>query len=507
MNRLAWVMCAAVPAAVVGWLAWPRTAAPAVAGIPVAGEKAGGRHPSTPDFPLGQGSCAAAGCHGGPASETLRKGPSSGCWTCSATYWAACDPHTKAYAALTSELATRIMVRLTGERAPGRPTIEAAQDTRCLACHTDPALAPATVPGLAAGRLLTLRAEGVSCEACHGSPGRWLHEHTTWTAATRVERYAQTGMARLYDLGERATVCAGCHVGAPKDSARGYPVRDMNHDMIAAGHPRLNFDFADYQRSLPPHWHERDRIHPVPPSGDLNFEAKAWLVGRVAHAEAACRLLADRASRSRHEGDCPWPEFGEFGCASCHHTINGESGLPFPAPRTGRLGVPRWQPVWPVTRPDDVNRLAGFGLAPAQSKAVAAAITALKEKVQKPRPSPQEVVTLGGDAARALQALRVELVQTPGSQVRFAVTGLMAAVAAQNRVPELDRDEAGQLLHGLAAIERTRVESALKAGRQLPAPEPFDRVFDRLRLPRGTLRFDVPRQAQQDLTTLLGSVR
>src|SRR6185312_10631892 len=138
----------------------------------------------------------------------------------------------------------------------------------------------------------------------------------TWTAANRDTGYQQSGMARLYDIGERALACAGCHVGAPADPERGYPVRDMNHDMIAAGHPRLNFDFADYQRRLPPHWQEKDRLAAAATPRPPDFEAKGWLVGRVAAAEAACRLTADRARRL-----APWPEFAEFNCYACHHDL------------------------------------------------------------------------------------------------------------------------------------------------------------------------------------------
>src|SRR6476660_5000791 len=108
--------------------------------------------------------------------------------------------------------------------------------------------------------MASLRSEGVGCEACHGNASSWYGPHTgdTWSAANRPALYQTHGMHKLYDVGERALVCAGCHVGAPADEKRGYPVpRDMNHDMIAAGHPRLNFDFADYQRRLPPHWQEK----------------------------------------------------------------------------------------------------------------------------------------------------------------------------------------------------------------------------------------------------------
>jgi len=118
----------------------------------------------------------------------------------------------------------------------------------------------------------------VSCEACHGNAGQWLQPHTSWKG-DRTESYKQTGLKPLYDLGERALACAGCHMGAPADGD--HPVRDMNHDMIAAGHPRLNFDFAEYQRRLPKHWQEKDRTKSDLPPRELN-EARVWYVGRLA---------------------------------------------------------------------------------------------------------------------------------------------------------------------------------------------------------------------------------
>ncbi|MFO0801822.1 MAG: hypothetical protein U0791_01680 [Gemmataceae bacterium] len=170
----------------------------------------------------------------------------------------------------------------------------------------------------------------MSCEACHGDAGKWMPKHTTWGKTDRAAGYDATGMAKLFDIGERAVICAGCHVGAAADDSRGYPVRDMNHDMIAAGHPRLNFDFAEYQRWLRPHWQEEDR--------SPEFEVKAWLVGRAAHAEAATKLTADRESRGK-AGSAPWPEFAESSCVSCHHKL--EDGFPAVSAK------PAPQVMWP----------------------------------------------------------------------------------------------------------------------------------------------------------------
>src|SRR5206468_1360723 len=162
----------------------------------------------------------------GPGVDSLTGPPAAGCWQTAATHWLATDPHTRAYAALGGGLSARIIANL------GR-THPAARDVQCLACHTNPALADAD-PDREPERV-ALRSEGVSCEACHGNAGGWLYTHTSRTDAGRA---GGLGMVPLRDVGARALACAGCHVGSPADPTRGYPVRDVNHDLLAAGHPR-----------------------------------------------------------------------------------------------------------------------------------------------------------------------------------------------------------------------------------------------------------------------------
>jgi hypothetical protein len=427
--------------------------------------------PVPPPRVVGIAGCASAACHGGPASVSLTRPSDPRRWACSATVWLTGDPHAKAYAALESELAGRIMSRL---HWPGKATEEA----RCLACHTNPALAAE----LKDQQLVALRREGVSCEGCHGSAGGWLHEHTTWTPATRTAGYDRTGMAKLYDLGERSIACAGCHVGAPADPARGYPVRDMNHDMVAAGHPRLNFDFADYQRSLPPHWSERDRATGTPAGPE--FEVRAWLVGRVAHAEAACRLLEDRAKRAERN-EAPWPEFAEWNCVSCHHRIDGT----FPR----KTGTPTWQTVWPVTDPDGFAAAGRFGPVPD--------IRGLFRVMEKLHPAIPATAARARSAADGLAGLRAALTAAPGPEVREAAGSMPKSAGKQLR--SLDRDTAGQLFHALAALERTR----LREMNETEPPPAFADLRRELMLSRGTLRFDVPPGARADLEVLLKRVK
>jgi hypothetical protein len=333
-------------------------------------------------------------------------------WPASGACFVARDPHTGAYDALLRE-ATRlggpnarsIIVKL-GTALP------ATEDVRCLACHTNPSIAGPTDEG----HVRSLRREGVSCEACHGNAGGWLYPHTSRD---------YTGMTSLGEIGNRAATCLGCHVGAPADPTRGYPVRDMNHDMIAAGHPRLNFDFAEYMRRLPKHWREKRAVAPV----------HEWYIGRVAHAEAACRLLADRAERAeRGDERTPWPEFAEFDCAGCHHQI--------PQPwRNERARVPgslRWQTIWPMTSP--FPNPTEFG-----------ALKPLVEVTNTSRPArPAKLAGVASDAAAELSEFREWLAkQPPTTAWRRATKHFPPGLGNLS-----DWDTVGQVLWGVAAFER-----------------------------------------------------
>ncbi|QDU19943.1 multiheme c-type cytochrome [Urbifossiella limnaea] len=398
---------------------------------------------------VGQGGCSSVGCHGAPGSDVFRTGPTPTSWASSALVWAAADPHRRAYVVLDGELATKMMIALTGEASPGVPKVKATAEARCLACHTNPTLATNNDP-----HAVSLRAEGVSCEACHGNASGWLQSHTGFTAPTRPAGYDAGGMSKLYELGERALACVGCHVGAP--AGNGLPLRDMNHDMIAAGHPRLNFDFATYQFILPKHWYERDRSKPES-RPDPDFETRAWLIGRVAHAEAACKLTADRAKRAD-----PWPEFAEYSCVACHHRI-GDSGAAYPAPNGRPLGSVPWQPIWPVDR-------------------MVPSLSSVRTAMRGPRPN------AGAEAAATRAA--AELAALRASGTAFAREWFTKALPAG----EWDRDLTEQVYHGAAAFERS------KATRD---PAAFAAAAKLLTLPRGTVRFDLPPGAADAVRALV----
>ena len=264
----------------------------------------------------GVGSCTATACHGARTDGNP-------IWRTAYTVWINQDPHAKAYSVLHEERSINMVRQLRGLQEDGEA--EPWKEQSCLACHS-----------LAASGKITanLLGDGVSCEACHGPANDWLQEHVTerWENLS-PEQKGRRGMIDTGDLATRAQVCTGCHVGSPAKNGR--PARDVNHDLIAAGHPRLNFEFAAYLQNMPPHWRESaDRQQPRLARADQNpaydnFEARAWAIGQATTAGAALELLVSRASAVAHAADeekmdgqrTPWPEFSELACFDCHHDL------------------------------------------------------------------------------------------------------------------------------------------------------------------------------------------
>ena len=169
-------------------------------------------------------------------------------------------------------------------------------------------------------------ADGVSCEVCHGPAENYLAAHTMqgWSELGAARFEPRFGMKNTADIAARAQLCVGCHVGEP--DAKGRPWRDVNHDLIAAGHPRLNFEFSAYMATLPPHWNTRTD----PQRFD---ELRSWIVGQFTSSDAALRLLECRAkaAESKPAADAEplvppsWPELAEYDCFACHHELAGRS--------------------------------------------------------------------------------------------------------------------------------------------------------------------------------------
>jgi hypothetical protein len=426
-----WLLLAVLVITVAGavWLGARELASPIEVTLPTTAPPSG---QPLPRGVVGMSGCLASACHGASAEKPLAGKFDSLTWMSSGSCWVAADPHRGTYDLLTDKPRREVTVSAATMMKRLRIDTPATEDARCLACHTNPALAE---PGETSDpRVIALRREGISCEGCHGSAGGWVREHTAWNARTD---HSTTGMTMLATVSDRAAACAGCHVGAPEDRPRDIPPRDMNHDMIAAGHPRLNFDYAEYLRCLPKHW--RDATPPSP--------AREWLLGRVVHAEAACRLLADRAERAtKNDARTPWPEFAEFNCAACHHKFAN------PDDKVARTsGALRWQTLWPVTVSPDAGRNE---------------LSALRSALTAPRaPSPAKLAEPARKAAADLESLRKALAKKSDLELESLSRELFA-----NPLPP-DTDAMGHTLHGLAALERLAPRDEALAE--------FDRAFER----------------------------
>ncbi len=286
---------------------------------------------------IGMAGCAATGCHG-RADVSYTSMPAD-VWHESFSRWIDRDPHTRAYAVLESTLGKQIMANLAVDK---QKPLSATKDARCVACHSHPALASESA--IHDDALNRLRADGVSCEACHGNAERWQIAHTQWTTPpTRAADLQSHGMDNLNDWSIQAKMCAGCHVGAPADPAKGYPVRDMNHDMIAAGHPRLEFELVTFHQKLSKHWNPRYRGTPDTDPGKHSL-LTAWLVGQIVTEQAYCELSLDRiAHGGKEDARRPLPEFADWNCSSCHHNL-----VPAPLRASAakfaekKLGTPGW---------------------------------------------------------------------------------------------------------------------------------------------------------------------
>lgn len=289
---------------------------------------------------VGSQSCAAAACHGSPlAAKEDPATPWREALRNEFLIWFDRDPHSKSSHTLTTQESRKMISALA--RSLDVSFDKAA--AKCAACH-DPMAGRISSAG-AKSRADTR--QGVGCEFCHGAAGDkaddareldskgWLHEHydEAWLRLQPGEK-AVRGMNDTANLEARARLCVDCHVGAPG--------REVNHDFIAAGHPPLKFEltaYVDFLKQLGAiHWNDTAERAATP-----DFELRSWIIGRLTSQAAALEQTARRATAVRNEDrSAPWPEFSEFDCTSCHHSLVHESWRRNRASGAA-LGRPRWQ--------------------------------------------------------------------------------------------------------------------------------------------------------------------
>ncbi|MEA2162363.1 MAG: hypothetical protein QOK37_490 [Thermoanaerobaculia bacterium] len=266
--------------------------------------------PAVPGHFDGVASCANSGCHG--STQPLNAAPvlQNEYYT-----WLSNDRHAQAYNVLFSDRSARVArnMHLKGK---------AYQEAVCLDCHSTNV----------ASRLVSGKVDiedGVQCEACHGPASGWRAEHTMagWTHEQSVAR----GMVDLRNLPTRASGCISCHLGNDK--------KEVDHELIASGHPILAFELDNYTETMPPHWRRGKDTRSAETHG-----ARAFAVGQAAAFSQSLDNLA------RHAKGEKWPEFSDMSCINCHHSLESsgwrqERGWP------GRAGLPAWSPQhWAVLR-------------------------------------------------------------------------------------------------------------------------------------------------------------
>ncbi len=252
---------------------------------------------------LGSLSCASASCHGNPRRESVLGS--------AAHFFLDRDTHQLAGEVLRGQRSREMAARLNLPR-PAWKTRE------CLACH-----APAAMDVADRKDFPVKLAEGVGCESCHGPAREWLGPHHTreWkqSAVWSGDQKARAGFHDTKDLPTRVGVCADCHVG----NASQY----VSHDFIAAGHPRLAFEYSAFQSQMPVHWRRADdrKRSPVansePSSDRSTYEAKNWLIGQLVTADHELDILSAAAGNSKSV----WPELAQYDCFGCHHDLSAPS--------------------------------------------------------------------------------------------------------------------------------------------------------------------------------------
>jgi hypothetical protein len=244
---------------------------------------------------MGVATCASSACHhenghdGAPRSEyTTFKGV---------------DPHAKAFGVLFNDRSDRIMHNL--YNVPANIKGAAATKELCLKCHSS------YTDNQKVGERFSHN-DGVGCESCHGPAEKWLTSHyQAGFKSLSLEEKAAYGLRPTKDLLHRTRLCTSCHVGDAN--------KDVNHDLIAAGHPRLAFEMAGFQAIYPRHWQYADDKARYP-----DFEARTWALGQVVTAKASLDLLEARAEGA-HQNKRPWPEFAEYDCFKCHQKLQVNS--------------------------------------------------------------------------------------------------------------------------------------------------------------------------------------
>jgi hypothetical protein len=397
---------------------------PATRPAPAAAPAAAPEPAMTPGRYVGVASCTNSGCHGSTEPLETTKVLQNEYFT-----WLNNDQHSKAYNVLFNATSARIAKNMRLKR-------RAYEEAVCLDCHTS------NIPVNLVARAVD-KEDGVQCEMCHGPASGWFAEHTEagWTHEQSVSR----GMIDMRNINSRGTTCVSCHLGNAK--------KEVDHELIAAGHPIMQFELDNYTQSMPPHWNPND-----------SHGARAWAVGQVVNLRESLDNLA------RHARGDEWPEFSEMSCYNCHHDLKNsvwrqERGWP------DRAGLPAWTPQrWAVTR------LILDRVAPGTKNELDPLIDQIARGVA--RMNNPAATAAAADRARAIMSplvARIDGARWSDSDIRSMMTTI-----TNDRQVLYDvhtAEQAALALQSLASIRTRRDARLLRSG----MTKSIDALFDELR--------------------------
>lgn len=341
---------------------------------------------------LGNASCAASTCHGGAIGDTTS-------WRSSLTTFDAYDPHTRAGRSLMTEASTKMIHTLDPLSAQSPQRYGEVLRLRCSGCHA-PRAFDQTIETF--DSTLSIR-EGVGCEGCHGPAETWIEPHL------QHDFQPNGSMRDMNAFATRIEGCTLCHVGSRRVDGL---TRDMNHDLIAAGHPALRFDPWSAIKRLPPHGNVAtdDALPRIP--GET--ESRRYWLSRLIALRSAIELSQQRFEDSQtpttnDEPVPPWPELAEHDCFGCHRTLDGNAnkftisdGLPRPHAWLQAVlfegGIGRNFEDDAERLNDSLRQMRLRGAAEDEMKGAMndaiRAIAAIEARLRSPEPLPQSLVGL-----------------------------------------------------------------------------------------------------------------
>lgn len=261
------------------------------------------------DHHMGVATCAASQCHGSAA-------PREGSNVLQNEYvtWTRDDPHSKAYATLTSEASRAIAARL------GLASATTAKV--CLDCHAD------NVAADLRGDKFQL-SDGVGCESCHGGAENWLSSHYNTPTVDHAANLA-AGLYPTEETGARSELCLSCHLGTSSKFA--------THRIMAAGHPRLAFEldtFTELWRTAGRQPHYRVDADYAQRKNTFGH-SYTWASGVLAEASLRLALVQDR----NFDKGAMFPELGMYDCHACHRSMKSVQWRALPRHGNAGPGLP-----------------------------------------------------------------------------------------------------------------------------------------------------------------------